>query len=159
MYYLCHSVTSRYYLFLYIKKKEGHRSCEIHCSLKPSSGVNLNVDFPKKDYFDFLETLLCGSVDIYCISKKYPFFIVSVCYLLAVVMYPVDRRSSCKCVCVCMCFQRLHTEVETIRAGWNKYITHVSSEMVLKETKIITLQERETKLRTELERSREEIKR
>ncbi|XP_036936638.1 coiled-coil domain-containing protein 57 [Acanthopagrus latus] len=55
--------------------------------------------------------------------------------------------------------KRLHTEVETIRAGWNKYITHVSSEMVLKETKIITLQERETKLRTELERSREEIKR
>ncbi|XP_030256626.1 coiled-coil domain-containing protein 57 [Sparus aurata] len=55
--------------------------------------------------------------------------------------------------------ERLHTEVETIRAGWDKYINQVSSEMVFKETKIIMLQERETKLRTELERSREEIKR
>ncbi|XP_073346250.1 coiled-coil domain-containing protein 57-like [Pagrus major] len=54
--------------------------------------------------------------------------------------------------------KRLHTEVETIRTGWDKYITQVSSEMVVKETKIITLQEKETKLRTELERSREEIK-
>ncbi|XP_040923345.1 coiled-coil domain-containing protein 57 isoform X2 [Toxotes jaculatrix] len=53
--------------------------------------------------------------------------------------------------------QRLCTEVETTRTGWNKYISHVSSEMVVKDTEMIALQERETKLRTELERSREEL--
>ncbi|XP_070847253.1 coiled-coil domain-containing protein 57 [Chaetodon trifascialis] len=53
--------------------------------------------------------------------------------------------------------QRFHSEVETIRAGWDKYISQVSSEIVVKDTKIITLQERETKLRTEQERSSEEM--
>lgn len=53
-------------------------------------------------------------------------------------------------------FQRLHTQVETTQAGWNKYMSDVSSEMVVKDTERITLQERESKLRTELERSREE---
>nr|XP_020464604.1 coiled-coil domain-containing protein 57-like isoform X2 [Monopterus albus] len=54
---------------------------------------------------------------------------------------------------------RLHTKVETIQTGWDEYITHISSEMVVKDTRILTLQERESKLRTELERSREEMNR
>ncbi|XP_035526239.1 coiled-coil domain-containing protein 57-like [Morone saxatilis] len=53
--------------------------------------------------------------------------------------------------------QRLHTEVETTRTGWDKYISQVSSEMVVKDTEVITLQERETKLKTELDRIKEEI--
>ncbi|KAM7382220.1 hypothetical protein PAMA_012875 [Pampus argenteus] len=55
--------------------------------------------------------------------------------------------------------QRLRTEVETTRAGWDKYISQASSEMVTKDTKMFTLQEREAQLRTELERSREEVER
>ncbi|KAG7239766.1 hypothetical protein INR49_028353 [Caranx melampygus] len=55
--------------------------------------------------------------------------------------------------------QRLRTQVETTQAGWNKYMSDVSSEMVVKDTERITLQERETKLKTELERSREETER
>ncbi|XP_027145204.1 coiled-coil domain-containing protein 57 isoform X5 [Larimichthys crocea] len=53
--------------------------------------------------------------------------------------------------------QRLCTEVETTRTGWDKYITKVSSEMVVKDTEIITLQEKVTKHRTEWDSSREEI--
>ncbi|XP_051272731.1 coiled-coil domain-containing protein 57 isoform X2 [Dicentrarchus labrax] len=53
--------------------------------------------------------------------------------------------------------QRLHTEVETTRTGWDKYISQVSSEMVVKDTEVITLQERETKLKTELDRIKEEM--
>ncbi len=63
----------------------------------------------------------------------------------------------CVCVCVCVCFQSLRREVKTIRTGWDKYISEVSSEMAVKDTEIISLQERETKLRTEQERSREEM--
>ncbi|XP_071318725.1 coiled-coil domain-containing protein 57 isoform X2 [Trachinotus anak] len=55
--------------------------------------------------------------------------------------------------------QRLHTEVETTQTGWDKYISDVSSEMVVKDTEMIALQERETKLRTELEKSRGETER
>ncbi|XP_023274753.1 coiled-coil domain-containing protein 57 isoform X1 [Seriola lalandi dorsalis] len=55
--------------------------------------------------------------------------------------------------------QRLCTEVETTRTCWNQYMSDVSSEMVVKDTEMIALQERETKLRTELERSREETER
>lgn len=55
-------------------------------------------------------------------------------------------------ICVIVCFHRLRT-------GWDKYIRQVSSEMVVKDTKMITLQERETNLRAELERSREEVER
>ncbi|XP_022621733.1 coiled-coil domain-containing protein 57-like [Seriola dumerili] len=55
--------------------------------------------------------------------------------------------------------QRLRTEVETTRTCWNQYMSDVSSEMVVKDTEMIALQERETKLRTELERSREETER
>uniref|UniRef100_A0A3Q1GS68 Coiled-coil domain containing 57 n=1 Tax=Acanthochromis polyacanthus TaxID=80966 RepID=A0A3Q1GS68_9TELE len=55
--------------------------------------------------------------------------------------------------------QRLHTEVEAARTDWDQYIKQVSSEMVVKDTEIITMQERETKLRTELENNREQIER
>ncbi|XP_074476556.1 coiled-coil domain-containing protein 57 isoform X2 [Sebastes fasciatus] len=55
--------------------------------------------------------------------------------------------------------QRLRKEVEATQTGWDKYISQVLSETVVKDTEIITLQERETKVRTELERSREEVER
>ncbi|XP_075948860.1 coiled-coil domain-containing protein 57 [Anarhichas minor] len=55
--------------------------------------------------------------------------------------------------------QRLRTEVEATQTGWDKYISQFSSEMVVKDTEIITLHERETKLNTERERSREELER
>ncbi|XP_018529876.1 coiled-coil domain-containing protein 57 isoform X3 [Lates calcarifer] len=55
--------------------------------------------------------------------------------------------------------QRLRTEVETTQIHWEKYINHVSSNMVVKDTEIVALQERETKLKNELEWSREEMER
>ncbi|XP_044033494.1 coiled-coil domain-containing protein 57 isoform X2 [Siniperca chuatsi] len=55
--------------------------------------------------------------------------------------------------------QSLRREVETTRTGWDRYISQVSSEMVAKDTELITLQERETRRRTEWERSREEMER
>lgn len=54
---------------------------------------------------------------------------------------------------------RLCSEVETTRAGWDKYMRVVSKETAAKDTAMIGLQERETKLQTELERSREETQR
>uniref|UniRef100_A0A4W6DL31 Coiled-coil domain containing 57 n=1 Tax=Lates calcarifer TaxID=8187 RepID=A0A4W6DL31_LATCA len=73
----------------------------------------------------------------------------------------------CVCLCFCLsvclsvysCFQRLRTEVETTQIHWEKYINHVSSNMVVKDTEIVALQERETKLKNELEWSREEMER
>ncbi|KAK1881149.1 Coiled-coil domain containing protein 57 [Dissostichus eleginoides] len=55
--------------------------------------------------------------------------------------------------------QRLRTEVDGTRTGWDRHISQFSSEMVVKDTEIISLQERATKCRTELERSREDIER
>ncbi|XP_054457861.1 coiled-coil domain-containing protein 57 [Anoplopoma fimbria] len=55
--------------------------------------------------------------------------------------------------------QRLRTEVEATQTGWDKYICQISSEMVVKDTEIIALHERETKLNTEREKSREEMER
>ncbi|KAF7644680.1 hypothetical protein LDENG_00217740 [Lucifuga dentata] len=55
--------------------------------------------------------------------------------------------------------QKLCTEVKTSHSGLDKYITETSREMVAKDTEIIALQEGETKLRTELKRSREETER
>uniref|UniRef100_A0A8C3A2G5 Coiled-coil domain containing 57 n=1 Tax=Cyclopterus lumpus TaxID=8103 RepID=A0A8C3A2G5_CYCLU len=49
--------------------------------------------------------------------------------------------------------------VEATQTGWDKYISQVSSEMVVKDTKIIALHERETKYLTERERSRKETER
>ncbi|KAM6964625.1 coiled-coil domain-containing protein 57 [Tautogolabrus adspersus] len=53
---------------------------------------------------------------------------------------------------------RLRTEVEKIRTGWDDYVSQVSREIVLKDTEMIALQERESKLKAELERSRAEMK-
>lgn len=58
-----------------------------------------------------------------------------------------------------MCFPRLRTEVEATQTGWDKYTSQVFSEMVVKDTEMIALQERETKLRTELDQSKEETER
>ncbi|XP_062269717.1 coiled-coil domain-containing protein 57 isoform X2 [Platichthys flesus] len=55
--------------------------------------------------------------------------------------------------------QRLHEEVKTTQTGWDKYISHVSTEMVVKKTEMINLHDREFKLRDELDRGREEIER
>ncbi|KAM9314906.1 coiled-coil domain-containing protein 57 [Pholidichthys leucotaenia] len=55
--------------------------------------------------------------------------------------------------------QRLHAEIEQAQTEWHKNIQQISSEVVLKDTKIISLQEKETNLRMELERNREQIDR
>ena len=65
----------------------------------------------------------------------------------------------CMCVRVYVSICRLHTELETTRTGWDTYITQVSKETVVKDTELLALQEREAKLRTELERSRGEAER
>uniref|UniRef100_A0A3Q3MS23 Coiled-coil domain containing 57 n=1 Tax=Mastacembelus armatus TaxID=205130 RepID=A0A3Q3MS23_9TELE len=64
-----------------------------------------------------------------------------------------------KYLCCHVCFQRLLTELGKTRTGWDEYISHVSSEMDVKDTMILTLQERESKLRKELDRNREEMER
>ncbi|XP_029384270.1 coiled-coil domain-containing protein 57 [Echeneis naucrates] len=53
--------------------------------------------------------------------------------------------------------QRLHKELETVKTSWDKYMMEVSRKSVVKDTEIIALQEKETKLKTELERSRQEM--
>ncbi|XP_056153483.1 coiled-coil domain-containing protein 57 [Lampris incognitus] len=55
--------------------------------------------------------------------------------------------------------ERLCREVETTRSGWDKYINQTSKETVAKDTELLALQEREAKLRTELEKSRGETER
>ncbi|XP_070783698.1 coiled-coil domain-containing protein 57 [Enoplosus armatus] len=55
--------------------------------------------------------------------------------------------------------QSLRREVETTRTGWDRYISQISSELVAKDTEMIALQERESKVRTERERSMEEMER
>ncbi|XP_063337890.1 coiled-coil domain-containing protein 57 isoform X4 [Pelmatolapia mariae] len=62
------------------------------------------------------------------------------------------------CWCARSCL-RLHTEQPQMWTQWDEYVRQVSSEMVLKDTQIISLQERETTLRTELERSRKQTER
>ncbi|CAI5682650.1 coiled-coil domain-containing protein 57 isoform X2 [Oreochromis aureus] len=52
--------------------------------------------------------------------------------------------------------KKLYTEQPQM---WDEYVRQVSSEMVLKDTQIISLQQRETTLRTELERSRKQTER
>ncbi|XP_077959147.1 coiled-coil domain-containing protein 57 isoform X3 [Gasterosteus aculeatus] len=54
---------------------------------------------------------------------------------------------------------RLRKELEAAQTGWDKYVRQVSREMVVKETEILSLHERESKLKTESERSREEMQR
>ncbi|XP_006801691.1 coiled-coil domain-containing protein 57 [Neolamprologus brichardi] len=55
--------------------------------------------------------------------------------------------------------KKLHTEQPQRWTQWDGYVRQVSSEMVLKDTQIISLQERETTLRMELERSRKQTER
>nr|XP_014263917.2 coiled-coil domain-containing protein 57 isoform X3 [Maylandia zebra] len=55
--------------------------------------------------------------------------------------------------------KKLHTEQPQMWTQWDEYVRQVSSEMVLKDTQIISLQERETTLRTELEQSRKQTER
>lgn len=50
--------------------------------------------------------------------------------------------------------EKLRSELETTRTGWDRYITQVSKETVVKDTELLALQEREAKLKRELERSR-----
>ncbi|KAM8836000.1 coiled-coil domain-containing protein 57 isoform 2-T2 [Spinachia spinachia] len=54
---------------------------------------------------------------------------------------------------------RLRKELEATQTGWDKYIHQVSREMVVKDTEILSLHDRETKLKIESERSREEMQR
>ncbi|XP_024243844.2 coiled-coil domain-containing protein 57 isoform X1 [Oncorhynchus tshawytscha] len=54
---------------------------------------------------------------------------------------------------------RLRMELETTRSGWDTYITQISKETVFKDTELLALQEIESKLRTELDRSRGETER
>lgn len=62
------------------------------------------------------------------------------------------------CMSVCVS-QRLRKELEAAQTGWDKYVRQVSREMVVKETEILSLHERESKLKTESERTREEMQR
>ncbi|KAM4623899.1 coiled-coil domain-containing protein 57 isoform 3-T4 [Polymixia lowei] len=55
--------------------------------------------------------------------------------------------------------ERLCREVEMTRSGWDKYINQASKETVAKDTELLALQDREVKLRTELEKNREETER
>ncbi|KAL0983889.1 hypothetical protein UPYG_G00134390 [Umbra pygmaea] len=54
---------------------------------------------------------------------------------------------------------RLRMELEMTRHGWDTYITEGSKETVVKDTELLVLQERESKLRSELDRSRGETDR
>ncbi|KAJ8283928.1 hypothetical protein COCON_G00027780 [Conger conger] len=55
--------------------------------------------------------------------------------------------------------QKLRTELETTRAGWDTHITQVSRDTVSKDVELQTLGEREGKLRAELQRSQEDVER
>ncbi|XP_052426079.1 coiled-coil domain-containing protein 57 [Carassius gibelio] len=53
----------------------------------------------------------------------------------------------------------LRTQLETTRSGWDTYITQVSKENVAKDTELLSVGEREAKVRAELERCKEDIER
>ncbi|XP_077359971.1 coiled-coil domain-containing protein 57 isoform X2 [Festucalex cinctus] len=55
--------------------------------------------------------------------------------------------------------KRLHAEVTTAQTVWDRHMSQTSSEMVAKNTELITIQNSNNKLRAELERIREEINR
>ncbi|XP_041938715.1 coiled-coil domain-containing protein 57 [Alosa sapidissima] len=54
---------------------------------------------------------------------------------------------------------RLRSELEATRSSWDTYITQVSKDMVIKDTELLTIREQETKLREELNRCNEDVKR
>ncbi|XP_016889901.1 coiled-coil domain-containing protein 57 isoform X2 [Cynoglossus semilaevis] len=55
--------------------------------------------------------------------------------------------------------KKLCNEIETIRTGWDECVRNASCQMVAKDSEMITLQDRESKARVDLERSREEVER
>ncbi|XP_051523800.1 coiled-coil domain-containing protein 57-like [Myxocyprinus asiaticus] len=55
--------------------------------------------------------------------------------------------------------QELRTQLETTRSGWDTYITQVSKEMVAKDTKLLSVGERDAKVKVELQRCKEDIER
>ncbi|XP_061764639.1 coiled-coil domain-containing protein 57 isoform X3 [Nerophis ophidion] len=55
--------------------------------------------------------------------------------------------------------KRLRVEMDTSQTAWESYMSQASSEMVAKDAELIGLRESNHKLKAELERSREEIKR
>lgn len=55
--------------------------------------------------------------------------------------------------------QELRVQLETTRSGWDTYITQVSKENVAKDTELLSAEDREAKVRAELERCKEDIER
>ncbi|XP_073723165.1 coiled-coil domain-containing protein 57 isoform X2 [Misgurnus anguillicaudatus] len=55
--------------------------------------------------------------------------------------------------------QELRTQLETTRSGWDTYITQVSKEIVAKDTELLSGGEREAKLKSELQKCKEDIDR
>lgn len=55
--------------------------------------------------------------------------------------------------------QELRAQLETTRSGWDTYITQVSKEKVARDTELFSAEEREAKVRAELERCKEDIER
>ncbi|KAL2077919.1 hypothetical protein ACEWY4_025604 [Coilia grayii] len=53
----------------------------------------------------------------------------------------------------------LRRELESTRCSWDTYITKMSKDMVVKDTELLTAREQETKLKTELDRYIEDVKR
>ena len=58
----------------------------------------------------------------------------------------------------CHALQRLRTELEATKSSWDKYITQVSKDMVIKDTELLTAREQETRLKEELDRCIEDVK-
>ncbi|XP_065118871.1 coiled-coil domain-containing protein 57 [Paramisgurnus dabryanus] len=55
--------------------------------------------------------------------------------------------------------QELRTQLETTRSGWDAYITQVSKEIVAKDTELLSGGEREAKLKSELQKCKEDVER
>ncbi|XP_030630149.1 coiled-coil domain-containing protein 57 [Chanos chanos] len=55
--------------------------------------------------------------------------------------------------------EELRTQLQTTRAGWDAYITQVSKETVAKDTELLSAEEREAKVRAELQTYKEDVER
>ncbi|XP_051958179.1 coiled-coil domain-containing protein 57 [Xyrauchen texanus] len=55
--------------------------------------------------------------------------------------------------------QELRMQLETTRSGWDTYITQVSKEMVAKDTELLSVGDRDAKVKVELQRCKEDIER
>lgn len=60
---------------------------------------------------------------------------------------------------ICYDLQRLQSELHAIRSSWDTYITQVSKDMVIKDTMLLTEREQITKLKEELNKCIEDVKR